>query len=57
MPPYGVRFCRDSGRPMDARKAPSGRGLPRERVGEPAKLWRFCKVGNFIQLSHPRFGD
>ena len=50
------------GRPMVARKAPSDvdalrqQGLPRERVGEHAKLRRFCKVGKVIQLSHPKFG-
>ena len=38
------------------RKAPSGRGLLRERVGEHARLRRLCKVGKFIRLSHPKFG-
>ena len=36
-------------------KAPSGRGLPRERVGEPARQRTFCKAGKFILLSHPKF--
>ena len=43
---------------MVALKAPSDvdalrqQGLPRERVGEHAKLRRLCKVGKVIQLSH-----
>ncbi len=35
MPPYGVRFCRDGGRPSVALKAPSGRELaPKAPEGE-----------------------
>ena len=38
-------------------KAPSGRGLPREQVGEHARPCRTCEAGKFIRLSHPKFGD
>ena len=48
--------CPSQGRPLVACKAPSGRGLPRERVGEHARQRTFCKVGKFIRLSHPKSG-
>ena len=49
--------CPSQGRPLVACKAPSGRGLPRERVGEHARQRAFCTVWKFIRLSHPKFGD
>ncbi len=32
------------------------RSWRQRRLRERARLWRLCKVGKFIRLSHPRFG-